>query len=49
MYNEYYWKLIEPINSDIYRKLGEFSETPAMDNTEPSSALTTTEGATTNS
>lgn len=49
IYRNYYWKCVEPINSDVYSKVGEFSESPEVDNTEPSQPLTKLEGATTNS
>lgn len=48
VYRGYYWKCVEPINSDVYSKAGEFSENPKVDNTEPSFPLTKEEGATTN-
>lgn len=48
LYKGYYWRIVEPISSDVYSKSGEFSETPEVDNTEPSNSLTTVEGATTN-
>ena len=48
LYRNYYWKRIEPISSDVYSKAGEFSESPEVDNTEPSFPITKEEGATTN-
>lgn len=48
LYRDYYWKCVEPISSDVYSKVGEFSGTPEVDNTEPSFPLTKEEGATTN-
>ena len=48
LYKKAYWKRIEPISSDVYSKVGEFSGNPDMDNTEPSFPLTKEEGATTN-
>lgn len=48
LYRNCYWKCVEPISSDVYSKVGEFSENPEVDNTEPSFPLTKEEGATTN-
>lgn len=50
LFKNYYWKIIEPYNSDVISKEGEFGGSPINeDNTEPSIGLTSYKGVTTNS